>query len=192
MSHSTAAKLEALVGFGDGWMGRSMETVFQEKGYRVTRTGSGEEALRLARHGNFDVIMLDERIHQLSGMEVCVALRNDPLFDHSTPIVLVAGAQSSPPRRTAAYSVGCWEYCHQPVDMDGLFLKLTTFLRARSELAEHKTRYLALTCPSCASGHTQSQTSFDFETSRDLRSVEGTRPLAYGNGVTSPLAQARS
>ena len=135
-------KPKGLVGFSDEWMRRSMETVFQEKGYQVTRTGSGKEALTLARRGGFDVIMLDERIDQLSGVDVCIALRDDPLFDHATPIVIVSSAHSSLPSRTAAYAAGAWEYCHQPVDVDGLFLKLTTFLRARSELAEHQAKSL--------------------------------------------------
>ena len=142
MNVTNAHKPSALVGFSDEWMRRSMETVFQEKGYQVTRTGSGKEALRLARRGGFDVIMLDERIDQLNALDVCIALRDDPLFDHATPIVIVSSAHSSLPSRTAAYASGCWEYCHQPVDVDGLFLKLTTFLRARRELAEHQAKSL--------------------------------------------------
>jgi DNA-binding response OmpR family regulator len=142
MTDEHSHRLRALVGFSDEWMRRSMETVFQEKGYQVTRTGSGKEALRLARRGGFDVIMLDERIEDLSGVDVCIALRDDPLFDHATPIVIVSSAHSSLPSRTAAYGAGAWEYCHQPVDVDGLFLKLTTFLRARRELAEHQAKSL--------------------------------------------------
>ncbi|HJP60398.1 MAG TPA: response regulator [Gemmatimonadaceae bacterium] len=135
-------KPRALVAFSDEWMRRSMETVFQEKGYQVTRTGSGKEALGLARRGGFDVIMLDERVDHLNGVDVCIALRDDPLFDHATPIVIVSSAHSTLPSRTAAYAAGCWEYCHQPVDVDGLFLKLTTFLRARRELAAHQAKSL--------------------------------------------------
>lgn len=142
MTGANPQKPRALVGFTDEWMRRSMESVFQEKGYLVTRTGSGKEALTLARRGNFDVIMLDERIEQLSGVDVCIALRDDPLFDHATPIVIVSSAHSTLPSRTAAYAAGAWEYCHQPVDVDGLFLKLATFLRARRELAEHQSKSL--------------------------------------------------
>ena len=142
MTSAHPQKPRALVGFSDEWMRRSMETVFEEKGYQVTRTGSGKEALRLSRHGGFDVIMLDERIDQLNGIDVCIALRDDPLFDHATPIVIVSAAHSSLPRRTTAYASGAWEYCHQPVDVDGLFLKLGTFLRARRELAEHQSKSL--------------------------------------------------
>jgi DNA-binding response OmpR family regulator len=142
MTAPVSMRSRALVGFTDEWMRRSMETVFQEKGYQVTRTGSGKEALRLARRGGFEVIMLDERLEQLSAVDVTIALRDDPLFDHATPIVIVSSAHSSLPSRTTAYAAGAWEYCHQPVDVDGLFLKLTTFLRARRELAEHQAKSL--------------------------------------------------
>lgn len=142
MTGASPQKPRALVGFTDEWMRRSMESVFQERGYVVTRTGSGKEALQLARRGNFDVIMLDERIEQLSGIDVCIALRDDPIFDHATPIVIISSAHSTLPSRTAAYAAGAWEYCHQPVDVDGLFLKLATFLRARSEHAEQQAKSL--------------------------------------------------
>jgi len=115
-------------------MSRSIETVFQEKGYKVTRVVSGRQALKLARQGGFDVIMLDERMDILSGVDVCVALRDDPLFDHATPIVIISSSHTTLPSRTTAYAAGAWEYCHLPLDVDGLFLKLGTFLRARQEL----------------------------------------------------------
>ena len=142
MTRQEHNKPTALIGFTDEWMRRSMETVFEEKGYQVTRTGSGKEALRLARRGGFDALMLDERLEHLNGVDVCIALRDDPLFDHATPIVIVSSAHSTLPSRTAAYAAGAWEYCHQPVDVDGLFLKLATFLRARRELAEHQAKSL--------------------------------------------------
>ena len=136
------AQLEALVGFSDEWMSRSMESVFESKGYKVTRVSLGSHALKLARTRRFDVIMVDERMEGLGGIEICIALRDDPLFDHATPIVIVSSAHSTLPGRTAAYGAGAWEWCHQPVDVDGLFLKLKTFLRARKELVSAQARAL--------------------------------------------------
>ncbi|MFL5597871.1 MAG: response regulator [Gemmatimonadaceae bacterium] len=135
MTAINPVKLSALIGFSDEWMSRSMETVFQERGYETTRVASGRQALKFARRGVFDVIMLDERMDVLTGVEVCIALRDDPLFDHATPIVIVSSSHTTLPSRTAAYAAGAWEYCHQPLDVDSLFLKLGTFLRARRELA---------------------------------------------------------
>jgi DNA-binding response OmpR family regulator len=127
--------LAALVGCSDEWMCRSLETVFAERRFAVTRSVSGKHALKLARRGGFDVLMLDERMDELSGLDVCIALRDDPLFDHATPICIISQSHTTLPSRNAAYAAGAWEYCHQPVDFDALFLKIGTFLRARQELA---------------------------------------------------------
>ncbi len=135
MTETNSPKLVALIGCNDEWMCRSLETVFVEKGYGVTRTATGKQALKLARKGGYDVLLLEERLEELSGIEVCIALRDDPLFDHATPIVIISSAHSTLPGRTAAYAAGVWEYCHLPIDFDALFLKLGTFLRARQELA---------------------------------------------------------
>jgi DNA-binding response OmpR family regulator len=132
----------ALIGCSDEWLCRSLETVYSERGYKVVRTGSGKQALKLARRGGVDVMMLDERLDELTGVEVCVALRDDPLFDHATPIVIVSSSHSTLPGRTAAYAAGAWEYCHLPLDVDGLFLKLGTFLRARQELEASQAKSL--------------------------------------------------
>jgi len=123
-------------------MGRSLESVFAEKGYDVTRTGSGKQALKLARRGGYDVLMLDEQLNELSGVDVCLALRDDPLFDHAIPIVIISSSHRTLPGRMAAYAAGAWEYCHLPLDADGLFLKLGTFLRARHELAASQVKSL--------------------------------------------------
>jgi GGDEF domain-containing protein len=106
------------------------------------RTGSGKQVLKLARRGGHDVLMMDERLNELTGVEVCVALRDDPLFDHATPIVIISSSHSTLPGRTAAYAAGAWEYCHLPLDVDGLFLKLGTFLRARQELEASQAKSL--------------------------------------------------
>jgi DNA-binding response OmpR family regulator len=135
MTETNPRKLVALIGCTDEWLCRSIESVFAEKGYDVTRTGSGKQALKLARRGGYDVLMLDEQLHELSGVDVCLALREDPLFDHATPIVVVSSSHSTLPGRLKAYAAGAWEYCHLPLDVDGLFLRLVTFLRARQELA---------------------------------------------------------
>src|SRR6184192_4207988 len=135
MTGTTPHHLLALVACSDEWMCRSLESVFAEKRYKLTRTGSGKQALKLARRGGYDVLILDERMDELTGVEVCVGLRDDPLFDHATPIVIVSSSHTTLPSRTAAYAAGAWEYCHLPLDVDGLFLKLGTFLRARDQHA---------------------------------------------------------
>ena len=142
MTETNVRRPVALIGCNDEWMGRSLESVFAEKGYDVTRTGSGKQALKLARRGGYDVLMLDEQLNELSGVDVCLALRDDPLFDHAIPIVIISSSHRTLPGRLAAYAAGAWEYCHLPLDADGLFLKLGTFLRARHELEASQVKSL--------------------------------------------------
>lgn len=142
MTPTFARKLTALIGCSDEWLARSLESVFVEKRYEATRTGSGKQALKLARGGGFDVLLLDERMDDLNGLNVCAALRDDPIFDHTTPIVIISAAHSTLPSRTAAYAAGAWEYCHLPLDVDGLFLKLGTFQRAREQHAAAESKAL--------------------------------------------------
>jgi DNA-binding response OmpR family regulator len=133
MTDIKSRKRSALILCTDEWMSRSLQSLFEEKGYGATRAASGKAALKAARRNGFDVILLDERGEDLSGIDVCVALRDDPLFDHATPIVITSSAHATPRSRAAAYAAGAWEYCQQPLDPDLLFLKLATFLRARDD-----------------------------------------------------------
>jgi PleD family two-component response regulator len=124
------------------WMSRSFETVFELHGYTVVRVESGTRALEAARLTKPDAVLLDECGPDLDAVDVCRALRDDPSFDPTTPIVITADAHAAPRVRAAAYEAGAWEYCSQPLDIESLLLKLKTFLRARQELAAMRSRLL--------------------------------------------------
>jgi DNA-binding response OmpR family regulator len=114
-------------------MSRSFESVFEQHGYAVARVKSGARTIKLARRANPDVVVLEEGIGDLDALRVCSALGDDPLFDHTVPIVITSTAHVTSATRHAAYAAGAWEYCSHPVDLEALMLKLSTFRRARSE-----------------------------------------------------------
>jgi CheY-like chemotaxis protein len=114
-------------------MSRSFESVFEQHGYAVARVKSGARTIKLARRANPDVVVLEEGIGELDALRVCAALGDDPLFDHTVPIVITSTAHVTPDTRHAAYAAGAWEYCSHPVDLEALMLKLATFRRARAE-----------------------------------------------------------
>jgi len=115
------------------WVGRSLASVFELNGYTVLRVESGRRALQLARRTSPDAILLEDSLTDVKAVDVCRALRDDPLFNHMTPIVIAAAAQHASRVRAEAYAAGAWEYCTQPVDVESLILKLATFIRARHE-----------------------------------------------------------
>src|SRR5450755_2223218 len=105
----TTPRLVLIASQGE-WLGRSMENVLELNGYTVLRVESGRRALELARRTNPDAILLDDSLADLDAVDVCRALRDDPLFNRATPIIITAAAQHASRVRSAAYAAGAWEY----------------------------------------------------------------------------------
>jgi DNA-binding response OmpR family regulator len=124
----------ALIACGDDWMSRALENVFQQHGYVVAHTRSGVQTLELARLANHDLLVLDESLTDVRAIDVCRAIREGTQFDHSVPVVMTSPTPVDPRARLAAFAAGAWEYCSHPVDLEPIFIKLDTFLRARGEL----------------------------------------------------------
>ena len=118
------------------WVGRSVESVLELNGFTVLRVAGGRRALDLARRVNPDAVLLDESLTEMGGVEVCRALRDDPLFDHSIPVFVTSPAPASNRVRLAAYEAGAWDFCSQPLDVETLLLKMNTFVRARRRLED--------------------------------------------------------
>ena len=117
------------------WFARSLESVLELNGYLVHRSPGGAQAIEAVHDVHPDAILLDDAHSDLSVLGLCRALRDDPLFDHSTPIIITSSAPSAHRVRTDAFAAGAWDYCGQPLDIEALLLKLSTFIRARRELA---------------------------------------------------------
>ncbi len=124
----------ALIACSDDWMSRALESVFQQHGYVVAHTRSGSQTLELARLSNHDLLVLDESLEDLRAVDVCRTIRQGGQFDHSVPIVITAPTPVDPRARMAAFAAGAWEYCSHPLDLEPVFVKLETFIRARGEL----------------------------------------------------------
>lgn len=124
------------------WAGRSLESVLVANGYAVLRAGDGEDALALARRYRPDALILDEHMSALSGIEVARLLREEPDFDHSTPIVITAPSPAQRVVRQAAYDAGAWDFCTHPLEAETLILKLGTFLRAKGAISEAREKAL--------------------------------------------------
>ena len=118
------------------WAGRSLESVLESNGYSAVRVERGRRALELARRTPLDALFLDAGTPDMGGIEVCRALRDDPLFDHSTPIIVTSSIAGAHRAGTSAFAAGAWEYCSQPFDVETLMLKLATFVRAADTVRE--------------------------------------------------------
>jgi diguanylate cyclase (GGDEF)-like protein len=113
------------------WAARSLETVLGPHGYAVLRAYTGRQMLGLVRSAQPDLIMLDMRLPDMRGVEVCRALRDDPHFPDETPIIFTSSGTPGREERVEAFRAGAWEIVSQPLDSELLLLKLDAYMRGK-------------------------------------------------------------
>jgi PleD family two-component response regulator len=130
---ASAAPL-VLIANDQEWSARSLESILGPSGYAVVRAYTGQQALERARTSQPDLIILDAQMPDMHGFDVCRALRDDPRFSATTPIVITTSGPSGRTQRLEAYRAGAWEFLGQPLDGEALLLKLGTFLQSKQQV----------------------------------------------------------
>jgi diguanylate cyclase (GGDEF)-like protein len=130
---ASAAPL-VLIANDQEWSARSLESILGPSGYSVVRAYTGQQALERARTSQPDLIILDAQMPDMHGFDVCRALRDDPRFSATTPIVITTSGPSGRTQRLEAYRAGAWEFLGQPLDGEALLLKLGTFLQSKRQV----------------------------------------------------------
>ncbi|MGH7701465.1 MAG: response regulator [Gemmatimonadales bacterium] len=116
------------------WSARSLESILAPNGYTVLRAYTGQQALQRARTVQPDLVILDAQMPDLHGVDVCRALREDPRFNSTTPIIITTAGPSGRAQRLDAYRAGAWEFLGQPLDGEALLLKLQNFMQSKLEV----------------------------------------------------------
>jgi DNA-binding response OmpR family regulator len=95
-------------------------------GMEVLAAEDGTEALRKAREGHPDLIVLDLMMPGMSGLDVCRELRQDPAFAKVPIIMLTAKAQESDVE--AGFEVGADDYVPKPFSPRELLARVKVLL----------------------------------------------------------------
>ncbi|HZE90407.1 MAG TPA: response regulator, partial [Rhizobacter sp.] len=99
-------------------------------GYEVVEARSGQEALDKARSVQPDLILLDLKLPDTNGLEVCRRLKNDP----ATRTILVLQTSASlvdSARRVQALEAGADSYLVDPIDPEELVANVKALLRLK-------------------------------------------------------------
>jgi diguanylate cyclase (GGDEF)-like protein len=115
------------------WSARSLESILGPNGYAVLRAYTGKQVLDLARSAQPDLVIMDIRLPDMSGADVCTQLLDDVRFNASTPIIITTSGPAERAQRLAAFQAGAWEFASQPLDGEVLLLKLDAFMRSKRE-----------------------------------------------------------
>ena len=99
--------------------------VLSERNYRVTTRATIAEALQLAQEHHFDLYMLDSKLPDGSGIDLCRSLR---AFDPGVPIMFFSGAAYEVDKETAINS-GAQGYITKPANFDELCSEVSKLIR---------------------------------------------------------------
>jgi len=95
--------------------------------YRVQTAGGGPEALAQASAQPPDLIVLDLMMPDMSGLEVCRAIRSDERL-RNVPLILLT-ARHETPFKVLALDLGADDYLIKPFDFDELLARVRARLR---------------------------------------------------------------
>jgi two-component system alkaline phosphatase synthesis response regulator PhoP len=93
-------------------------------GYRVLTAYDGAEALRLAREGHPDLVVLDLMLPGISGLEVCRTLRDES----DVPIIMLT-ARTTDQDKLTGLNLGADDYVTKPFSPKELAARVRTVLR---------------------------------------------------------------
>jgi two-component system, OmpR family, response regulator len=94
-------------------------------GFDVTTADNGTDALRLARDGRFDLVVLDVMLPDLDGFEVVRRLRRDGL---QVPVIFLT-ARDTQADKVAGLTIGGDDYLTKPFGLEELAARIRSVLR---------------------------------------------------------------
>jgi len=114
---------------------------------------SGEAALRLAREASPDLVVLDLDMPGMTGLDVCEALRADPVLAR-VPIIFATSHEPSTLLQVSAFQKGASDFVTKPLIAAQLRARVRAHLRAKWLIDELQRDSLA-SCPTPAVRGTQ-------------------------------------
>lgn len=108
----------------------ALRLALEDEGYEVVEAPDGTSGLRLFAETNPDLVLLDLRLPDISGFDVCRQLRSHSL----TPIIMVT-AQTDTHDLVAGLEAGADDYVTKPVVTKELAARIRAALR-RAQLLE--------------------------------------------------------
>jgi len=105
-------------------------SVLGELGHHVIEAANGQEAVRLAREQQPDLILLDLMMPGLPGINVCRQLRDDQRTSDAR-IIVVSGADAKQAVEESILA-GAADFLGKPLDVLELMVRVRSMLRVRN------------------------------------------------------------
>ena len=108
--------------------------VLEKRGWEVVAANNGKEALEAISKTRFDMVLMDDQMPEMSGVEAASIIRTEEKQTgfHLPIIAMTANAMAGDRERYLA--VGMDGYVSKPIDRDQLFREIINLVKQRKEL----------------------------------------------------------
>ena len=107
-----------------------LANMLKGEGYKVRPASNGVMALQAVDKKLPDLILLDIKMPEMDGYEVCTALKNNPLTK-DIPVLFIS-ALSDVPDKIKAFNVGGVDYINKPFQFDEVKARVSTHLKLKA------------------------------------------------------------
>jgi DNA-binding response OmpR family regulator len=111
------------------WSARSLESILGPNGYAVLRAYTGRQAVELAHSAQPDAVILEIRMPDMDGLEVCQRIQRDGW----TPVLMLT-ARTEEADKVAGFAVGADDYLTKPFSLRELAARVQAILRRRERI----------------------------------------------------------
>jgi len=107
--------------------------ILEDEGYDTVIANDGTSAINLVKEEDFDLILLDVMMPDITGTEVCATIRNTT----SCPIIFVT-AKTALTSKLVGFEVGADDYITKPFINEELVARIKAHLRRNERLSNTK------------------------------------------------------
>lgn len=104
-----------------------LKASLETEGYKIIVVNDGEEGLNAALNENPTLILLDIMLPSMSGLEICMKLRNKGVV---TPIIMLT-ARAEEADKLLGFELGADDYVTKPFSMKELLARIKAILKRR-------------------------------------------------------------
>ncbi len=112
---------------------RVLQLELEHEGYETDAAFTGTSGLEKFKEQNWDLVLLDVMLPELSGLEVLRRIRST---DTSTPVILLT-ARNSIPDKVSGLDLGANDYVTKPFEIEELLARVRSSLRTVQVKSEH-------------------------------------------------------
>ncbi|HBR22595.1 MAG TPA: DNA-binding response regulator [Nitrospiraceae bacterium] len=117
-----------------------LKTILEDSGYETQTASSGEDAVKISREFNPDIILTDLKLGGMNGVELLGEVRKG----ETAPTVIIMTAYGTVSSAVEAMKKGAFDYLTKPLDKDIVLLTVKRVLERTELLKENQQLHKAL------------------------------------------------